>query len=248
MDRFNPATNVLIIFAAIIATLLRTTASDRDLPSDQLLKLRVVVRQLFGRNHLEPTSEESIAARADKFTAAQQALLRRYVAALEECARASTDARRAAGVKEAWWLPGGLEDDVHMLFRGDIITQRLLLPDEVTIGEPRMCNGRVAVTVRDFYHAFGGDPPETQMAEVRFEMVKGTWKISEIVYSRPSASREWRLSSFIADQTKKIRKLTAKALHMSSPPEIRKARPIGSPKEGSLRRGKVRDQIRVALD
>jgi hypothetical protein len=226
MDSSNPATNVLINFAAVIATLLATTAFDQQLPSDQLLKLRVVVRELFGRDQLRRTSEQSIAAVADKFTAAQQVLLRRYVAALGEWTRASTRARRAAGIKEAWWLPGGLEDDFHMLFRGDIITQRLLLPDEVTIGEPRLRNGRAVVTVRDFYRAFRGDPSETQTAEVRFEMVSGTWKISEIVYSHPSESREWRLSSFVSDQTKKIRELTAKALHMSSPPEIRKAQPL----------------------
>ena len=227
MNRSNPATNVPIIFAAVIATLLPTAASDRQLPPDQLRQLSLVVRELFGRDQVRPTSEESVAAVADKFTAAEQVLLRRYVAALDEWDQASTRARRAAGVKEAWWLPGGLEDDFHMVFRGDIITQRLVLPDKITIGEPRVRNGRAVVTVRDFYGASGGDPAETQTAEVRFEMVSGTWKISEIAYSHPSESRECRLSSFIADQTKKIGELTAKALHMSSPPEIRKAQPLG---------------------
>jgi len=225
MDRSNPATHVLIIFAVVIATLL-PSVSGRQVPSNQLMKLRVVVRELFGDDQLRHTSKGSIAAVTDKFTGAQQVLLRQYVAALDEWAQATTGARRAAGVTERWWLPGGLEDDFHTLFPGDIITQRLRVPDQVTIGEPRVRNGRAVVSVRDFYREFGGDPPETNTAEVWFEMVRGTWKISEIVYSHSSKSREWRLSSFVADQTKKIGELTAKARHMSSPPEIRKAQPF----------------------
>jgi hypothetical protein len=187
------------------------------------------VRKVFDLSHLRPLEASSFDPLRPCFSVKQQRNVDAFFKAFGRLVAKRDRVAGQAGIRDSRWWPSDVALDLHLILKGDPLTNRAGLPDKFSIGEPRRVNNGLELVATETYIETaqdGSDLGGIKTCHVKLLPEKDKWTIDEIVFKTQQygRDRETTLSKILQGDCKRLRELEERIKDFTY--DVRRPRPV----------------------
>lgn len=181
---------------------------------------------------VRPLQQSTFASLRAYFSNRQQRNVDRVLQALSDLISAKDRLAKRLGIQERWWPTGVDLMKVDGVLSRDLLTDRSDNPDQATISNPKMLNGKLQSTVKEVFTEVGQDRvlgKGTKISTVDLIPEDGRWVIDEVTSTIVDAYGDTRvdtLSQLLRDATKTLRDTERAIKKLPQKLEIRKGQAL----------------------
>ena len=171
-----------------------------------------IVKKVFDVSRVRPLDPSSFAPLRQYFSAKQRRNIDDILKALDRLVAKRDRVAEQAGMTDSRWWPPGIDLDVHLLLKGDPLTDRSGLPDTLSISKPRRADNGLEIVATESYIATaqdGSDLGGVKTCYTKLVREDDRWTIDEITFTIRQYGRvkTTTLSRILQEKSRRLREL-----------------------------------------